>query len=152
MNPVDKFIETVPKICEKDTRYAPDAYYFIRESLDCTVKQLGKSKNSPRRHVTGKELVEGIRQHAMHQFGPMAKTVLNFWGIATTRDFGNIVFNMVNAELLGKTDEDKVDDFDDCYGFDEAFVAPFLPKGKPVARTSARRRQRTRRDRNTPEA
>jgi uncharacterized repeat protein (TIGR04138 family) len=149
MNPVDKFIETVPKLCEKDSRYAPDAYFFIRESLDCTVKQLGRNKNSTRRHVTGKELVAGIRQHAMHQFGPMARTVLNFWGISSTRDFGNIVFNMVNAELLGKTEEDKVEDFDDCYNFDEAFIAPFLPKGKPAGRAGAGRRQRARRGRNT---
>ncbi len=140
MNPVDKFLEGVPKICAQDTRYAPDAYFFIRESLDCTVKHLGRNKNATKRHVTGKELTDGIRRHAIHQFGPMAKTVLKSWGVETTRDFGNIVFNLVNAELLGKTDEDKIEDFENGYSFDEAFVKPFLPRGKHAPRNNARRR------------
>lgn len=151
MNSLDKFIEAVPLICEKDSRYAPDAYYFIRESLDCTLKQLGRNKGGGRRHVTGKELVEGIRQHAMHQYGPMARRVLESWGIRNTRDFGNIVFNMVNSGLLGKTDEDKVEDFDNGYSFEEAFVTPFLPKGKPLPRARARRRTRQQRGRGPAE-
>lgn len=150
MNPVDKFLEGVPKICDRDPRYAADAYFFIRESLDCTVKQLGRSKSAARRHVTGKELVEGIRQHALHQFGPMTRTVLKTWGVETTRDFGNIVFNLVSAGLLGRTDEDKVEDFDNCYSFDDAFVTPFLPRGKPTPRNTVRRRRsRSSQGRNT---
>lgn len=150
MNPIDKFIEGVPKICERDLRYAEDAYFFIRESLDCTVKQLGRNKTGVRRHVTGKELMDGIRQHSLHQFGPMARTVLKTWGIETTRDFGNIVFNLVNAGLLGKTDEDKVEDFDDGYSFDAAFVAPFLPRDKGPARRSKRRARPASQGRNKP--
>lgn len=149
MNPVDKFLEGVPKICDKDHRYAADAYFFIRESLDCTVKQLGKGKSAARRHVTGKELMDGIRHHAIHQLGPMARTVLKSWGIENTRDFGNIVFNLVNAELLGKTDEDKVEDFDNGYSFDDAFVKPFLPRGKQAPRSRSVRRGRASHGRNT---
>ncbi len=140
MNPIDKFLEGVPRICDKDTRYAADAYFFVRESLDCTVKQLGRNKSARWRHVTGKELMDGMRQHALHEFGPMVRTVLKTWGVETTRDFGNIVFNLVNAGLLGRTDDDKVEDFDNGYSFDDAFVTPFLPRGKPSPRNSVRRR------------
>jgi len=84
------------------------------------------------RHVTGKELLEGIREYALKQFGPLAMFVLNEWGIHRTEDFGEIVFNMVDAGLLLKTKDDKKEDFANGYDFEEVFKKPFLPESKQV--------------------
>jgi uncharacterized repeat protein (TIGR04138 family) len=80
--------------------------------------------------VTGRELLSGIRTYALAQFGPMAMTVLDEWGVTRCEDFGEIVFNMVDAGLLSKTDSDSREDFQGGYSFDEAFRNPFLPQGK----------------------
>jgi uncharacterized repeat protein (TIGR04138 family) len=75
--------------------------------------------------VTGFELLVGIRDLALERYGPMAKAVLNSWGVRTTDDFGAIVFNMVNAGLLSKTEEDHIEDFHAVYDFDDAFVRSY---------------------------
>lgn len=122
------FMEVVKKICEKDPRYEPEAYAFVREALDYTTKILDRPSEGPGRHVSGRELLEGIRKYAIQEFGPMALTVLKTWGIGKTDDFGEIVFNLVDAEKLGKTEKDTKDDFIGVYDFQEAFVRPFEPK------------------------
>lgn len=122
------FIDIVKKICAKDTRYDIEAYIFMREALEYTIKKLNKPEKGSDRHVSGQELAEGIRQYALEQFGPISLKVLNSWGIETSEDFGEIVFNLVNAGELGKTDEDKRDDFKNVYDFYEVFKKPFLPK------------------------
>jgi len=122
------FIEDVGKICEEDSRYSPDAYCFVREALDFTVKLFKKPRRGVGRHMSGAELLEGIRQYALQEFGPMARTVFRTWGVTRTEDFGEIVFNLVKAGKLGKTETDKRDDFAGGYDFVEAFVNPFLPK------------------------
>ena len=104
------------KILDKDKRYDPEAYSFIMKSLDYTIKKL-KRKG----HVTGQELSMGIKDYAMEQFGPMARLVLEKWGIKSTGDFGEIVFNLINSGLLGKTEEDRREDFHNRYDFKEAF-------------------------------
>ena len=109
-------------ILEQDSRYAPHAYIFVREGLDYTVKKLGKQ-----RHVSGQELLEGLREYALSQYGPVAKRVLAEWGITVCIDFGNIVFNLVNEGLLGKTEEDSIEDFMEGYDFHDAFIKPFRP-------------------------
>ena len=118
-------------ICERDPRYDPEAYLFIRESLDFTVRNLERPAEGEKRHVSGQELLEGIRQYALQEFGPMALTVLNTWGIRQTEDFGNIVFNLVEAGKLGETDDDRLEHFADGYDFHEAFAGPFLPVSPP---------------------
>ncbi|VGO22172.1 Minf_1886 family protein [Pontiella sulfatireligans] len=110
-------------ILKKDVRYTAEAYMFIREALDHTVRKLDKP-----RHVSGQELLSGIRDYALVQFGPVAKRVLCEWGINECVDFGNLVFNLVNEGLLGKTDEDSIEDFMGGYDFTEAFLHPFRPK------------------------
>lgn len=122
------FNEALDMILVEDTRYAADAYHFIREALDFTLKILKKESRNANKHVTGKELLDGIRDYAIDEYGPMSMTVLGFWGIHDCGDFGHIVFNMVNKGILGKTDTDKVEDFYDGYDFNEAFVIPFRPK------------------------
>ncbi len=113
--------ETLAGILEKDKRYDINAYIFVRRALDYTVTSL-----EIKGHVTGQELVEGIRRYTLEKYGPMAKFLLNAWGVHSCEDFGNIVFNLVNAKLLGKTDEDSIADFRNGYDFEEAFEKPFL--------------------------
>jgi len=121
------FKEVVRTICSKDNRYPPEAYNFVRESLDFTTKMLNKQPENHKKHVTGAELLEGIREYALQEFGPMTSTVLKTWGIAKTEDFGEIVFNLVDSGLLGKTDTDNRKDFANGYDFLNTFAKPFLP-------------------------
>ena len=131
------FEEALELIHAKDPRFHDDAYRFVREALDHTQKSTGKDNRGRIRHVTGQELLGGIRDFALTQFGPMAMMVLNEWGIHTCHDFGDIVFNMVEIGLLAKTEKDSRADFSKGYEFIEAFRKPFLPSG------SAHARQRT---------
>jgi len=119
--------DLLQSVLKNDSRYAPEAYHFVRDGLDFTVRKLKKP-----RHVGGQELLDGMREFAIQEFGPVAKRVLLEWGIKECVDFGNIVFNLVNEGLLGKTDEDSIEDFTNGYDFHEAFILPFRPKG-PVA-------------------
>jgi len=127
------FRETVNAICQKDGRYPPEAYAFLVEALDVTLKTLLKDDPEHGKHVSGKELLEGIRSHALAEFGPMTHTVFAEWGIRTTLDFGEIVFNLVETGRLGKTETDSVEDFRDVYSFEKEFLKPFEPKRKPNA-------------------
>ena len=123
--------ELLEPVLKKDDRYKPDAYVFVREGLDHTVKQLDQL-----RHVSGQELLEGMREYALKEYGPVAKRVLGEWGITECIDFGNIVFNLVDEGLLGKTEEDSIEDFMGGYDFHEAFILPFRPKktaAKPLS-------------------
>ena len=132
------FDEKVEMVLAKDPRYTRDAYVFVRESLDHTQKLVSKENRGTVRHITGQELLEGIRQFALNQFGPMTVTVLEEWGIRNSRDFGEIVFNMVEIELLAKTEKDNRDDFNNGYDFTDAFRKPFWPERKlKAAETTA---------------
>lgn len=119
--------EAISLIVQTDPRYDGEAYLFVKDALDFTVKSLRKPTDGPGRHVSGEELLQGIRDYALQQFGPVTLRVLNTWGIHTTADFGEIVFNMVEHGILGKTDEDTREDFKQGYDFNTAFCAPFLP-------------------------
>jgi uncharacterized repeat protein (TIGR04138 family) len=137
---------TVKDLYDKDRRYCPAAYFFVIEALDFTVRALNRAtREGAERHVSAKELVEGARTYAIQQFGPMAFTVLTTWGMHATEDFGEIVYNLIAAEKLRKTDTDRKEDFAGGYDFDEAFAKPFRPKGqgKPAKATVAARRKRT---------
>lgn len=126
------FNEVVELICKEDPRFDKKAYTFIRQGLDHTVKELKKKETKGRsQHVTGKELLEGLRAYALDQYGPLAKTVLNSWGVTRCRDFGDIVFNLIEYNVFTKTENDRREDFADIYSFEDAFVKPFLPSRKP---------------------
>ena len=125
------FEEILEKIVGRDPRYQSDAYFFLKEALDHTQKIVSKSKKGEIRHVSGQELLSGIRDYALSQFGPMTITVLEEWGIRSCEDFGEMVFNMVASNLLAQTENDTRDDFKDGYDFNEAFRRPFLPTPKP---------------------
>lgn len=121
------FPEVIKEIHQKDDRYAKGAYFFIREALDHTLKSLDKNSRKNKGHVSGEELLEGIRSFALDRFGPMTLTLMNHWNIRQCRDFGNIVFNLVEFGILGRTDNDSLEDFEGGYNFQEAFESPFLP-------------------------
>ena len=104
------------EIAQKDSRYKVEAYIFVFEALEYTLKKISK-----RRHISGKELLDGIKNYALEQFGGLAKMVFNQWGIKTTYDFGEIVFTLVDAGLMGKTEKDSKEDFRDIYDFEEIF-------------------------------
>ncbi len=103
-------------IVQRDDQYKIDSYNFVLEAVSYTVSRLEKP-----RHLTGKELLKGIKEYAKEQFGPMARTVFEHWGISSTEDFGHIVFNLVEAKLLGKTKQDSMEDFKNGYNFKEVF-------------------------------
>ena len=124
------FHEVVKTIREDDERFEEGAYHFVRQALDHTIKSMKKSGSSkPRnKHVSGQQLLKGIREFALEQYGPMAMTLFRHWHIQQCEDFGEIVFHLVEHGILGKTDEDSLDDFSGGYDFHEAFSDPFLPK------------------------
>jgi uncharacterized repeat protein (TIGR04138 family) len=124
------FEEAVEQIRGKDPRFHREAYLFVREALDHTQRVISKDSGGGLRHVSGQELLSGIRDFAVSQYGPMTVTVLEEWGIRTCEDFGEIVFNMVEIGLLAKTETDSRADFASGYSFYDAFRRPFLPAYK----------------------
>jgi uncharacterized repeat protein (TIGR04138 family) len=127
------FETKLEQIRAKDPRYERDAYAFVREALDYTQQSI-KKKRGRIRHITGQELLSGMREMALEKFGPMAFMMLEEWGVHSCRDFGAIVFNMVDVELLAKTDKDSRADFENGYDFYDAFRRPFLPPSRQGSR------------------
>ena len=121
--------KAIEAIVRDDSRYAAGAYVFVRMGLDFTIKRLAaRDKTRKDRNVSAGELLDGLRAFALESFGPMAYTLLQEWGVRSCADFGNIVFNMVDARILAASKGDKIEDFCGGYDFREAFEAPFLPK------------------------
>ena len=116
------FLEDIEKVADADGRFRKEAYLFVFDALQHTVKSLDKT-NLPKdhRHVSGQELLLGISTFALDQFGPLTRSVFHHWRIASTRDFGIIVFSLVEANLMSKTENDSIEDFADVYDFDEEF-------------------------------
>ncbi len=132
----------IARLLEEDRRYTLEAYVFLFEALHYAQEVMrmgaerpteplpggaeeGKEPAGPQRHVTGQELCEAIRRYALDQYGYMAKTVLNSWGIHGTGDFGEIVFNLIRVRQMRKTPADTRVDFDNVYDFDVAFKQQF---------------------------
>jgi uncharacterized repeat protein (TIGR04138 family) len=122
------------EVARRDGRYAYEAYEFIFQALFHTQKMLGREppeelRNQPEAnssyHVSGPELLAGVRDLALREFGLMARTVFHLWGIRNTGDFGEIVFNLIDAGMMTKTAEDRREDFQDVFDLDEALVQDF---------------------------
>ncbi len=125
------FNEIVSLICKEDSRYDKKAYSFLREGLDYAVKEMKKrdaERSKQSLHISGAELLNGLRVYALDQFGPLAITVLNSWGVHRCGDMGEIVFNLIEYNVFSKTENDRREDFGEIYTFEDAFVKPFLPK------------------------
>lgn len=126
------FNEALDSIVAGDGRYQREAYMFLRDALDYTTKQQKRVKGASVRHVAGPELLEGVRQYALKEFGPMAMSVFSYWGVRRCEDIGHMVFNLIGTGIFGKTDQDSMDDFKAVYDFEEAFVKPFRPLAPPA--------------------
>jgi uncharacterized repeat protein (TIGR04138 family) len=131
------FAEALDSIVASDPRYQRDAYIFLRDALDFTTKRQKKIKGATVRHVTGPELLEGVRQYALKEFGPMVMTVFDNWGVHSCEDIGNMVFNLISAGIFGKTEEDSIEDFKKVYDFEEAFIKPFAPARPAIVKPTA---------------
>ena len=129
-------------LLEEDKRYKFEAYVFVFEALSFAQDELGMGTESvsepseipvededepegPQQHVTGQELCQAIRQYALREYGYMAKTVLNSWGVHATSDFGEIVFNLIRVGRMRKTPNDRREDFDDVFDFETALREEF---------------------------
>jgi uncharacterized repeat protein (TIGR04138 family) len=134
----------------RDRRFRPEAYRFVFEALRFGQEELGFGQTAAGaaetgaedagagdlgleeeiRHVTGQQLCEAIRRYALSQYGALAKTVFHHWGVHSTSDFGDIVFNLIDIGQMKKTDADRREDFDDVFDFDEGLREVFEPAAR----------------------
>jgi uncharacterized repeat protein (TIGR04138 family) len=120
MKKANDIYQTVERIVQKDDRYKAEAYLFVLAALKYSLRKLGRS-----RHLTSEELLDGIKALGIEQYGPTTRMVFEHWGVKTTEDFGQVVFNMVDAGLLRKTEEDSIEDFKGVFDFQEEFDKKF---------------------------
>ena len=126
-------LQAMRDLLNQDKRFKLEAYQFIRESLQYAHEHLRTETDSPAaglekagpHHVTGQELCEACRLYAIEQYGYLAKIVLANWGIHSTSDFGELVYNLIRIEQMRKSDSDRREEFDDVYAFDDAFEPEF---------------------------
>lgn len=119
--------EVLDRLRRRYPRFHEAAYLFVLSSLHHVIDGLPEP-----RHISGAELAEGARELALERFGPMARTVLEHWGVESTRDLGEIVFALVECGILIKEDEDSLEDFDGVFDFEEAFDRDY-PWGADIA-------------------
>lgn len=131
------FEEAVERLVARDARYHAEGYRFLREALDFTVKLFDKPATGAARHVTARELLEGARQYALREYGPMARRVLEHWGIRRTEDIGQMIFQLVEMGVLGRTENDRIEDFNAVYDFEAVFTRPYRAPTRPARRTAS---------------
>ena len=98
---------------------------MILDSESRRMSSFGTPLNSPKRNLVSVSRWEAIRQYGIEQYGYMAKVVLNSWGVTSTGDFGDVVYNLITIGLMKKSKSDRREDFDNCFDFDEAFQQQF---------------------------
>ena len=123
-----QFEHAIESILKRDQRFDPHAYLFLKDALDFTLKRAAESNDGNARHVSGQELLIGFRDLALQEFGPMAATLMGEWGLSSSRNIGEMVFLLIEVQMFGRQDSDTIEDFEDVFDFDEAFIAPFLPQ------------------------
>jgi uncharacterized repeat protein (TIGR04138 family) len=128
-------IHPIIELLQQDLRYHIEAYQFVREALAYAQETLKMPAQGAEgeHHITGQQLCEAIRQYAVEQYGYMALTVLNNWGVHRTGDFGEIVYNLIRIKHMKKSESDRREDFDDVYVFETAFEPVFELSGKDEA-------------------
>ena len=140
---MSEITQRIRKLLKDDRRYKSDGYQFVQEALNYAQNILEMGEVQPtdmsevpaeeqaadvpqsERHLTGQQLCEAIRRFAIDQYGLMAKVVLNSWGIKNTGDFGEIVYNLISIGCMKKSKDDRREDFDDVYDFEDAFHRDF---------------------------
>ena len=128
------FQELLDRVVAADPRYRREAYVFVREALSHAQERFADGRPESERHVTGQQLLEGIREYAVAEYGPMILHLLQEWGIRRCEDFGEIVFNLIEHQFLKKTETDRREDFAGGYDFEVAFRDPFLPASQVALR------------------
>ncbi len=129
MNP-ETFDDMVSRIYEADFRYDPDAYFFLRDALDRTARDLGRDDpkaDNAKRHLSGAELAAGFRDCMLDDFGPMAATVATEWGVESSDDIGAMVYNLIEAGAFAKAPSDRRSDFHGLFDLIDELEAPYLP-------------------------
>ena len=116
-SPEEDYETVLDRVLEKNPQYAREAYLFVQAALDYFQKTHRGGRS--REHVTGAELLRGVRELAIREYGPMARSVLNHWGLKTGTDVGEIVYNLIEVGLMAKTETDRKEDFDGVMSFDE---------------------------------
>ena len=120
------------QLAQSDGRYSVEAYRFLFESLEEAAQLAGKAQaEGLERHMTGQEVLEGMRAHALRAFGPLAAEVWRSWGVHSCLDWGQLVFSLVDAGLLSRREEDSLEDFRAGFDFEDAFVDEYAPRFPP---------------------
>ncbi|NNF12553.1 MAG: hypothetical protein HKN72_04995 [Gemmatimonadetes bacterium] len=126
MNELQFADEVLDQLQERNPRFHPRSYVFVLQALHSVIQSLDEP-----RHITGRELTEGVRELAIGQYGPLARTVLEHWGIHETEDVGRVVFAMVEQGILVKEDDDNPQDFENLFDFEEAFESNYPWNARP---------------------
>ncbi|MDB4054965.1 hypothetical protein N8314_01605 [Akkermansiaceae bacterium] len=125
-----QFTDAVEAISSEHQGYDSGAYYFLKDTLDFTVRRVMESNDGKHRHVAASELLIGFRDLAIQEFGPMASTMMTEWGIKSCSDIGAMVFQLIEEGVFGKQDSDTLEDFSEIFPLIETLEAPFKPKNE----------------------
>ncbi|MFT3991901.1 MAG: hypothetical protein QM680_10880 [Luteolibacter sp.] len=128
-----QFEQSVISILKREPRFDPHAYFFLKDALDFTLKRMTESGDNSSSHVSGPQLLAGFRDLALQQFGPMASTLMQEWGVRKCQDVGDMVFHLIEEQVFGKQDSDRREDFSEVFPFEESLTAPYLPNSRKVA-------------------
>ena len=142
-----QFEQSVVSILKRDRRFDPNAYFFLKDALDFTLKRSSDSHGGESRHVSGPELLTGFRDHALEQYGPMASTLMNEWGLKKCQDVGDMVFHLIEEQVFGKQESDRREDFRGNFDLLDSLATPFLPRDRAQRIASLLPYGRKRRDR-----
>ncbi len=136
--------EQLRKLALRDRRFSPEAFLFLFESLEPALDLAGKQQaEGQERHITGQELLAGLREHARKSFGPLAAHVWRSWGLSSSLDWGRIVFLLVDEGLLRRQESDTLSDFEPGFDFEREFVEGYRPKlpSTPEARAGGEEKE-----------
>lgn len=124
MNTDTQVVHVIESVARDRGAYSPQAYFFVLEALNFTLEKLHKAGHAG--HITGHQLLAGIREFGLKSFGFLGRAVFESWGLRSTSDFGDIVFDLVSVQLLSKQDTDTKADFEDGFDFCAAFEKRFV--------------------------
>ena len=128
---LEEQLDIIRKICEEDDTFPPMAYCFVRDSVHKALDNIAKAKrqnlfaDDDPPDIKGADLCRFFRDTLINRFGPSAIDVLDTWNIKKTSDFGKIIYKLISVEILGKSENDSIEDFDDVFDFTEEFVMPY---------------------------
>ena len=134
---LEEQLDIICKICEEDDTFPPMAYCFVRDSVHKALDNIVKAKreigfdNGEVPDIKGADLCRFFRDTLISRFGPCAIDVLDTWNIKQTSDFGKIIYKLISVEILGKSENDSIEDFDDVFDFTEEFVMPYKQAAMP---------------------